>query len=282
MTLENLRYRLGTGVRAPTLEASLAWLAEHDFHHTDFNADHGQNVLTAWSDERVRGVRALLDKHDIHLGIHTLSGLNVAEFSPYVSEAVDAYLRANIDLGKRLGVERVIVHAGFHQSSELEQREQASLQHLQAAVAYAESAGVVLLLENLNVEPDDAEMHYMGFSTAELQKYFSAIDSPNFGWGFSANHTHLLPEDFDGFIDALGIERMGLVLTADNRGRFEEHLPPGQGTLDFARLFSRLDQAGYTGPFMLTFGTPDEKLAGRDYLLRQAGVLPETPGAERG
>jgi sugar phosphate isomerase/epimerase len=272
VTLNNLRYRMGTGVRAANLEASLAWLAEHDFHHTDFNADHGQNVLSAWSDERVRGVRELLDKHDIHLGIHTLSGLNVAEFSPYVSEAVDAYLRANIDLGKRLGVERVIIHAGFHQSSELEQRKQASLEHVKNAVAYAESAGVTLLLENLNVEPEDAEMHYMGYSIEELQGYFSAIQSPNFGWGFSANHTHLLPVDFDGFIEALGVERMGLVLMADNRGRFEEHLPPGAGTLDFGRLFSRLDQAGYAGPFMLTFGNPDEKLAGREYLLKQAGV----------
>ena len=47
-----------------------------------------------------------------------------------MSEAVDAYLRANIDLGKRLGVERVLVHAGLHQSSELELRNKASLEHL--------------------------------------------------------------------------------------------------------------------------------------------------------
>jgi len=60
-------------------------------------------------------------QHDIHLGIHTfVGGSNVSDFSPYMSEAVDAYLRANIDLGQRLGVERVLVHAGLHQSSELE------------------------------------------------------------------------------------------------------------------------------------------------------------------
>jgi sugar phosphate isomerase/epimerase len=263
---------MGTGVKAANLEESLAWLAEHDFHHTDFNADHGPEVLSAWPDERVRSVRALLDKYDIHLGIHTLSGVNVADFSPYMSEAVDAYLRANVDLGKRLGVDRVIIHAGLHQSSELEQRKKASLEHLQTAVAYAESVGVILLLENLNFEPDNAEVHYMGYSIDELRQYFSAIDSPNFGWGFSANHAHLLPEDFDGFIDALGVERIGLVLTADNRGQFEEHLPPGEGTLDFARLFQRLDQAGYQGPFMLTFGDRAQKLAGREYLLKQAGV----------
>jgi sugar phosphate isomerase/epimerase len=272
MTLKNLKYRFGTGAGGPNLEDGLAWLAEHDFHFTDFNADHGANGLSQWSDERVRKVRDLCAQHDIHLGIHTLSGVNVSDFSPYMSEAVDAYLRANTDLGKRLGVERVLVHAGLHQSSEMELRHKASLEHLQRAVEYAESAGVTLLLENLNHEPDDAELHYMGHSIEELQVYFNAIQSPNFGWAFSANHTHLMPMDFDGFIDALGIGRVGLILTADNRGTIEEHLVPGAGTFDFARFYQRLDKEGYEGPFMLTFGNRAEKLAGRDYLLQQVGV----------
>jgi sugar phosphate isomerase/epimerase len=272
MALKNLKYRFGTGAGGPNLEDGLAWLAEHDFRFTDFNADHGANALSQWSDERVRKVRDLCAQHDIHLGIHTLSAVNVSDFSPYMSEAVDAYLRANIDLGKRLGVERVLVHAGLHQSSELELRGKASLEHLRRAVEYASSAGVTLLLENLNREPDDAELHYMGHSIEELQTYFDAIQSPNFGWAFSANHTHLMPMDFDGYIDALGISRVGLILTADNRGTIEEHLVPGAGNFDFARFYQRLDKEGYEGPFMLTFGNRAEKLAGRDYLLRQAGA----------
>ena len=272
MTLNNLRYRFGTGAGGSTLEDGLAWLAENDFHQTDFNADHGANALSQWSNARVRDVRDLCAQHDIHLGIHTLSAVNIADFSPYMSAAVDDYLRANIDLGQRLGVQRVIVHAGLHQSSELDLRRKASLEHLSKAVAYAESAGVTLLLENLNREPDDAELHYMGYSIEELQNYFQAIPSANFGWAFSANHTHLLPMDYSGFIDALGIDRVGLVLTADNRGTVEEHLVPGAGTFDFAGLYRRLDAEGYEGPFMLTFGNRAEKLAGRDYLLREARV----------
>jgi len=65
---------------------------------------------------------------------------------------------------------------------------------------------------------------------------------------------------------------IGLVLVADNRGQVEEHLLPGQGTMDFQRLFGRLEGDGYQGPYMLTFGNRPQKLAGRDYLLEQAGV----------
>ncbi|HEV7665364.1 MAG TPA: sugar phosphate isomerase/epimerase family protein [Chloroflexota bacterium] len=248
----------------------MAWAAAHDFHFLDFNADHGANALSTWDDERVRTVRALAEQHDLHLGIHTLSAVNVAEFSPFMSEAVDAYIAANIDLGRRLGVDHVITHAGLHQSSELDLRYHASLDHLRRAADYAESSGVSLVLENLNHEPDEAEVHYMGHSIDELRVYFDAISPSALRWAFSANHTHLLPGDFDAFLDAFGVARIGLVLVADNRGVVEEHLLPGQGTMDFARLFHRLEGDGYGGPYMLTFGNREEKIAGREYLLQQA------------
>jgi sugar phosphate isomerase/epimerase len=58
------------------------------------------------------------------------------------------------------------------------------------------------------------------------------------------------------------------VLVADNRGKWEEHLLPGQGTMDFGRLLRRLEGDGYRGPYMLTFGNREQKIAGREYLLR--------------
>ena len=146
MTLDNLRYRFGTGAGGPTLEDGLTWLAEHDFHQTDFNADHGANALSEWSDDRVRTVRELCERSDIHLGIHTLSAVNVSDFSPYMTQAVDDYLRANIDLGKRLGVERVIVHAGLHQQR-LE---------LRVAPAATEGAGMDLHQRDAIVNVRDA------------------------------------------------------------------------------------------------------------------------------
>jgi sugar phosphate isomerase/epimerase len=266
----SLAERLGTGPGGPRLEDGLAWAAEHGFLYVDFNADHGPNALSTWTAARIEAVRATCAAHDLHLGIHTLSAVNVAEFSPFVSEAVDAYLRAHIDLAARLGAEHVITHAGLHQSSELELRWQASLDRLQRAAEYAEARQVRLLLENMNKEPDDAEVHYMGHTVEELRRYFERIASPALQWGFSANHAHLLPGDFDAFLDAFGTQRIGLVLVADNRGQVEEHLLPGEGTLDFARLFGRLEGAGYRGPYMLTFGTREQKLRGREYLLAQA------------
>jgi sugar phosphate isomerase/epimerase len=146
----------------------------------------------------------------------------------------------------------------------------ASLEHIASAVARAESAGVTLLLENMNRGPSEAEVHYIGCGSKELRPYFDAIASPNLKWAFSANHAHLTEEDWSGFIDAFGVERLGIVMMADCHGTVEEHLWPGQGNIDFGALITRLERSGYGGLYFLTFGPKDALLAGRAHVVERA------------
>jgi sugar phosphate isomerase/epimerase len=264
----NVRDRIGYDAGGTHLEDALAWAAAHGFHYVDFNADRTANHLQSWSDERVRAVRQTCTQHDIHLGLHTASAVNVAELSPFVSDAVDDYLRANIDLAGRLGCEWLVVHGGYHFSSDVSARMAASLERLKRAVAYAERSGARLLLENLNFEPNDAEIHYLAHTVNECRYYFEAIASPHLGWAFTVNHANLVPEGINGFLDTFGVRRIGEVRLADNLGDKEVHLNPGEGNIDFASLFKRLESAGYEGHYMMAFGDQADKLTGRDFFAR--------------
>lgn len=73
-----------------------------------------------------------------------------------------------------------------------------------------------------------------------------------------------MPDGFDGFLDAFGVARIGQVRLNDTHGRYEEHLSPGEGIVDFRHVFRRLTEQGYTGPFTLDFGTSDDRAAWRD------------------
>jgi sugar phosphate isomerase/epimerase len=222
--------------------------------------------VTGWDDDRVRAVRKTCERGGIHLGLHTSSAVNVAEYSPHVAEGVDAYLRANVDFAGRLGCEWIVIHAGFHFSSNVKERVAASLDRLERLTTYAERrGGARLLLENLNREPDRAEVHYLAHTVAECRPYFDAITSPALGWAYTVNHAHLVPEGVAGFLDAFGAERIGEVRLADNTGEYEIHLPPGRGTIDFGALFRRLESAGYRQHYMMAFGTDADKLAARDF-----------------
>ncbi len=246
------------------LEEAISWAGANDVGIIDIQLDTGPNVVTSFDGSRAAAIRKLCDRHRVGLGLHTLSAVNVAEFAPFLTDAVDAYLRAYIDAAALLGAGWIVVHAGFHFSADVAQRMQAGLEHLRRAADYAERKSVVLLLENLNKEPADAEVHYLAHTIEEWRWFFDKLDSPALQLSFTANHAHLVPEGVPGFIDAIPLSRVREVRLADCRrnGR-EEHLNPGQGDFDFAGLFKALESRGYTGHYMNAFGSLDDMLHAR-------------------
>jgi sugar phosphate isomerase/epimerase len=272
-----LRERIGIDVgRKLKLEDAVAWAAANDVRYIDVQLDTGANALTTIDDARAAAVRADCERLGIHLGLHTASAVNVAEYAPYVSDAVEQYLKAYVDAAARLGAEWIVMHAGFHFSSDVEQRMAAGRERLKRIVDYAEHRGALVLLENLNKEPADAEVHYLAHTVEEWRYYFEAIDSPSFRLSFTVNHAHLVPEGIEGFVAALDMRRVAEVRLADCfRNGYEVHLKPGAGDLDFGDMFRRVEAAGFTGHYTNAFGSLDDMLAGRDELIRlaaQAGV----------
>lgn len=267
----DLKQRIGIDILGDVpLEAALKWGGEHDFRFMDFCADHPVHHLLDFDRERIRAVRDLCERHEISLGLHTLSGMNVAEFSPFVSDAVHDYLKAYVDLAERLGSPWIVVHAGFHFTADHKRRREASLEHLKRAAGHAEKAGTMLLLENMNGEPPEAEVQYLACSLEECAFYFSELQSGHLGWSFTVNHAHMEPEGIDGFLDALPFARCREVRLADNLGDREAHLQPGEGNIDFGRLFARLEGAGYQHHYTMAFGTLEDMRRGRDYLVKSS------------
>jgi len=266
--------RIGIDVgRKLVLEDAVEWAAEHKVRYIDIQLDTGDNALGTISGIRGSRVRALCEKHHVTIGLHTASAVNVAEYAPYVGDAVEAYLKAYVDAAVRVGAKWIVMHAGFHFTSDKDQRMKAGLDRLRRVVAHAENKGALILLENLNKEPDDAEVHYLAHTVEEWRYYFSAIDSANFRLSFTANHAHLVPEGIPGFIQAIDLSRVGEVRLADCfRNGFEEHLKPGAGDLDFGDLFRRLEGGGFKGHYTNAFGSLDDMLAARYELLRLAAA----------
>ena len=274
---ESLRDRIGVDIgRQMRLEDGLAWAAENQVRYVDIQLDTGANAFTRFDETRIRGIRAACERDGIHLGLHTLSAINVAEYSPLVSEAVDAYMRAYIDIAPRLGAEWIVVHAGYHFTADVAQRMEAGLDRLQRMVAYAETRGARLLLENLNKEPADAEVHYLAHTIEEWRYYYEKIDSPAFALSFTANHAHLMPDGVARFVDTTPFDRVAEVRLADCfRNGHEQHLLPGEGDFDFGDMFRRIEATGFRGHYMNAFGSPDDMQAARDTFVaaaRRAGI----------
>ena len=133
-----LRDRIGIDIgRRVSVEEGIRWAAENSVCYIDAQTDIAPNALESFDDNRCRTIRDALDSSGIHLGLHTLSGVNVAEFSPFCRDAVDQYLKAYIDLSVKLGAEWIVVHGGYHFTACREQRLQASIERLKRIADYA-------------------------------------------------------------------------------------------------------------------------------------------------
>lgn len=268
----SLRDRIGVDVgRRLKLEDAIIWAAAHRVRWIDLELDTPPNTLASFDGARAAGVRAALQRHGVHLGLHTASAVNVAEYAPHVGDGVERYLEAYVEIAPRLGAEWIVMHAGYHFTSDRGMRMAAGRERLIRVVAHAERHGALILLENLNKEPREAEMHYLAHTVEEWRYYFEAIQSPAFKLSFTVNHAHLVPEGIPGFLDAIDISRVVEVRLADCwRNGHEVHLRPGEGDIDFTEMFRHIEGKGFAGHYMNAFGSLDDMLAGRDDLVRRA------------
>jgi sugar phosphate isomerase/epimerase len=144
---------------------------------------------------------------------------------------------------------------------------ESGLARLQRLVRYAEEKHALILLENLNKEPENAEVHYLAHTVDEWRYYFEKISSPWFKLSFTVNHAHLVPDGIAGFVEAVDMRQVEEVRVADCfRNGYEVHLKPGAGDLDFADMFRRVEGKGFKGHYTNAFGSLDDMLSARDTL----------------
>jgi len=264
--------RIGVDVgRKLKLEDAIEWAARNQVRHIDIQLDTGENKVTMFDDARCRAIVASARANGVTIALHTLSAVNVGEYSPFLSEAVDAYMRAYIEVAPKLAAEWIVVHAGYHFTADVPMRMEAGRDRLQRMVQHAEKHGALLLLENLNVEPPTAEVHYLAHTQEEWRYYYDSIHSPSFALSFTANHAHLMPDGVAAWVAGIPMDRVREVRLADCwRNGHEEHLVPGQGDFDFGDMFRLIEARGFKGHYTNAFGSLEEMQWARGYMVEKA------------
>ena len=118
-----------------SVEEAVSWAVENEVRYIDCRIDLPPNALESFNKTRCAPIRRACAENGIQLGLHTLSAVNIAEISPYLRNAADAYLKAYIDAAKRLNAGWVEVHAGYHFTSDVDLRMTAGLERLMRATA---------------------------------------------------------------------------------------------------------------------------------------------------
>jgi sugar phosphate isomerase/epimerase len=241
------------------------------FEMIELGCEAPANFPHTFDDARIAGIRDLAQKHGVGCILHSGSYVNSAEIMPTVRKAAEQHLIEYVQLAARLEVEHLVVHLGFHFSHFMEATYEALLATYRPVVAEAERLKVPLMIENMNLLPPEAEILYLGTTIEELKVVLDEIDSPYLGLALDVGHAHLLPGGIEPFIDAFG-PRIGGLHLHDNDGVVDRHWSMGQGTIDWARVFSRLREIGYDGSATIEIARLDRVRESKAHL-QAIGVL---------
>ncbi len=221
--------------------------------------------------ERHRIARAL-EERGMGLVVHLPTFVSTADLTDSIRNASVEEMLRSIDLAADLGVEKVVMHPSMigglgplvmdlamgHAENSMEKM-----------IRHAEAAGLRVCLENMFprcrafFEPE----HF-----APLMDRFERLEMT-----LDTGHANIESGGgrriFD-FLNRFG-DRIGHVHASDNGGKRDDHLPIGEGNIDFAVLARRLAEVGYRETITLEVFSENRRMLAksRDRLRKMAGRL---------
>ncbi len=162
-------------------------------------------------------------------------------------EHTGGFLRLHIETAGRLGARAVTVHLGSHAEGE---PPAAALDRVMSALAdvapVAESAGIVIGVENFVKCYNGNDM---GCSVGEFERLFAFVDSPAVGFNLDVGHANVTGT-LESMLESFS-SRMVNMHIHGNGGAADDHVPFGEGTVDWDFLLDALVRLGYDGPMTL-------------------------------
>lgn len=184
-------------------------------------------------------------------------------------EAVKELIRESIVFASRLGASYVVIHPGFHRCPlfDREREKELAKESMLELLDFNRRYGMLLLVENVGVHGSSL------FTPEEFTSFLNDMPSET-GYLLDIGHAHVNRWDICKMISDLK-GRLYAVHLHDNHGTSDEHLPMGEGTVDWDSVFEAIRQSGDGMHLVLEYdaGTPLEKLAeGKKILQKEFGI----------
>ncbi len=205
---------------------------------------------------------------DLHYSVHPAAwDINLtAEMEIFREAAYRHHLEA-LEFCARLGASQMVVHPGFAYSPAFNKETAKRRAHetICRLAEEAKKAGVRLAFENVG---------YNGASIYTQEEYLHALDGvdPIVGYLIDVGHAHVNSWNIPEMIDTVSDRLFGLHLH-DNCGNCDAHLPMGEGTIPWDKVFEAMGRIRTKDcEWVLEYAPmqPLEKLRAGEAMLRKA------------
>jgi hydroxypyruvate isomerase len=154
-------------------------------------------------------------------------------------------IKESCEIAKQLNCKMMTVVGGNDQPGMTqEEMHQNIIDGLKLVKPIVEEAGIMLILEPMNIRVDH-KGHCL-YGSEDAVRICREVDSPMVKINWDLYHMQISEGDLCGRLRD-GIDQVGYIQVADHPGRHE----PGTGEIYYQRVYEELDALGYTGPIGL-------------------------------
>ena len=169
-------------------------------------------------------------------------------------------VKDSVEAAKRLGVKNLIVTVGQEQPGVTRDEQHVNIVHaLTAAAGLFEDNGITAVIEPLNTVVD--HRGYYLSSSGEAAEILGEVSSKNVKMLFDIYHQQITEGNVIRNIERY-LPLIGHFHVADNPGRHE----PGTGELNYANIFEKIAQLGYSGYIGLEFAPTADAFTALEYV----------------
>ena len=226
-----------------------------------------------WDDMKgkMKSILGYLRQFDVGYSIHPPAwDTNLTSENRTIREATFEEYRKSIEFAHELEADHVVIHPGFAFSPVFDKKiaRQRAEEYVHRLNEIARPLGVKLAVENVG---------YHGASIFTQDEYCTFLDSfdDNCGYLIDTGHARLNNWDIPAMIRRVG-RRLNSVHLHDNSGRGDEHLPIGEGTIDWEPVYEALKEVQADCLLILEYtpGADLEKLrTGKRILQQKLGLI---------
>jgi sugar phosphate isomerase/epimerase len=203
-------------------------------------ADSGNHALNPRLVERLQELTA---SYELSYSIHApYADTNLSADDDLIREWILKRIRATIRFASELDARCVVVHPGWTTVTDRFMKGRAwelNLRSLRWLLRYAEEYGVDMLIENV-----PGPTPYLLVSAEDFQLFYEEMEQP-MGMVLDVAHANLNGEVAE-FTRRFG-DRIRHVHVSDNDGDTDQHLPIGDGGIDWGRVMNMLREIGFSG-----------------------------------
>jgi sugar phosphate isomerase/epimerase len=212
------------------------------------------------SSKTVQNLKNIYETTSLELTLHLpFSDMNLAGLNDSIRAEVLRQMKNYLTLASNY-VNLAVVHPGYLSPYGAQVPHQAymtNLSSIRELCDFAADFGILIAVENM---PDFPKI--FGKYPDEMQEMLDAVGSHNVGFTFDVGHANTV-ELIDEFLGQLG-DRISHVHIHDNMGKKDEHLPLGEGNIDWKHVMERL--SNYKGIFVTEMASVEEGIRSLEFL----------------